>query len=173
MSEAAVNNNEIENVESVTILEPESGSRLKRLFAYIIDMILLVLALSPLMGFLGIFDTIKAGGITIELIVLIILLNLMAFLILNGYLLIRYGQTIGKWILGIAIINLEQEVPHIVRLMLLRYLPFWIIVYVPLIGGLIPILDALFIFRKDKRCLHDLLAGTMVIAYEHQNEIKE
>jgi uncharacterized RDD family membrane protein YckC len=29
-------------------------------------------------------------------------------------------------------------------------------------------IDALFIFRRDRRCLHDLVAGTKVIAVETQ-----
>jgi len=33
---------------------------------------------------------------------------------------------------------------------------------------LLPLLDVLFIFRDDRRCLHDLLAGTKVVMVEHR-----
>ena len=48
------------------------------------------------------------------------------------------------------------------RMIGLRYLPFWFAGNVPQLA-LIPFVDALFIFRQDRRCLHDLLAGTRVI----------
>ena len=34
---------------------------------------------------------------------------------------------------------------------------------IPFIGGLISIVNICFIFRGDKRCLHDLVAGTQVV----------
>jgi len=34
---------------------------------------------------------------------------------------------------------------------------------VPQVGGLIGLVDILFIFGKERRCLHDLLAGTRVV----------
>lgn len=38
-----------------------------------------------------------------------------------------------------------------------------IFVYIPVIGQYISILNYLFVFRKNRRCLHDLIAGTQVI----------
>jgi uncharacterized RDD family membrane protein YckC len=37
-----------------------------------------------------------------------------------------------------------------------------VIAQIPVLN-LVMIIDPLLIFRKDKRCLHDLLAGTQVI----------
>jgi uncharacterized RDD family membrane protein YckC len=34
---------------------------------------------------------------------------------------------------------------------------------IPVIGGFLPLVDVLFIFRHDRRCIHDLLAGTNVV----------
>jgi uncharacterized RDD family membrane protein YckC len=46
---------------------------------------------------------------------------------------------------------------------LIRGIVNWIIGAVPMFGGLYSIADVLFIFGKDRRCLHDLLAGTRVV----------
>jgi hypothetical protein len=34
---------------------------------------------------------------------------------------------------------------------------------VPFLGGLVALVDVLFIFGPSKRCLHDLVAGTKVV----------
>ena len=34
----------------------------------------------------------------------------------------------------------------------------------PAIGGIIQLVDILFIFRDDRKCIHDLIAGTVVIS---------
>jgi hypothetical protein len=34
---------------------------------------------------------------------------------------------------------------------------------VPILGAIFWITDSLFIFRADRRCLHDLMAGTKVV----------
>jgi uncharacterized RDD family membrane protein YckC len=31
------------------------------------------------------------------------------------------------------------------------------------LGGLLAVVDVLFVFRRDRRCLHDLVAGTRVV----------
>ena len=45
----------------------------------------------------------------------------------------------------------------------LRYLPFWVVGQVWVIGPILSLANPLFIFREDRRCLHDLLAGTKVV----------
>ncbi|MEA2700447.1 MAG: hypothetical protein QOI66_4718, partial [Myxococcales bacterium] len=47
---------------------------------------------------------------------------------------------------------------------LLRGVVNGIISAIPYLGGLYALVDALFIFRDDRRCIHDLIAGTRVIA---------
>lgn len=34
---------------------------------------------------------------------------------------------------------------------------------IPFIGGFMPLIDVLLIFRKSRKCLHDDLAGTIVV----------
>lgn len=73
------------------------------------------------------------------------------------------GQTLGKMMLGTKIVTLADQKPPLWRLLLLRYVPQWIIAFLPAGMSAISLVNALFIFRQDHRCLHDLLAGTKVV----------
>ncbi|UKE68407.1 RDD family protein [Xanthomonas cerealis pv. cerealis] len=75
----------------------------------------------------------------------------------------RTGQTWGKKLLSIRIVDLHGEPPPLWRLIVLRYLPTQLLSLVPVAGNVYALLDALFIFRHDKRCLHDIIAGTQVV----------
>lgn len=108
------------------------------------------------------------------------LIGVVAFLLLHGYLLLNHGQTIGKRLVGTRIVDAQtgQLLPF-TRVYVIRYLwmtPLAIAVglsvaYVPpglvallsaLVGG-INLLDSSLIFGKQKRCLHDYLAGSIVV----------
>ncbi|MNN94322.1 RDD family protein [compost metagenome] len=86
-----------------------------------------------------------------------------AFLLVNGHFLKNYGQTLGKRLLKIAIVDLDGKVPELGNLLLKRYLLWWLLAYIPVVGVLVVLVDYLFIFRADRRCLHDLAAGTRVV----------
>jgi uncharacterized RDD family membrane protein YckC len=85
------------------------------------------------------------------------------FLMLQGIFLFRYSQTIGKLATNIKIVGLNNRSISFLKLILLRYTAWYMISLVPLIGGLILLLGYLLIFTKDRRCLHDLMAGTKVV----------
>jgi uncharacterized RDD family membrane protein YckC len=91
------------------------------------------------------------------------LLGQLVFLILNGYLLLRRGQTIGKLAMSTKITGMDGSLPNFTKIYVLRYFVIGAFRQVPLIGGLITLVDALVIFGKDRRCLHDYIAGTQVI----------
>jgi uncharacterized RDD family membrane protein YckC len=46
---------------------------------------------------------------------------------------------------------------------LLRNWLMMLLQQMPVVNLILPLLDALFIFREDRRCIHDLIAGTKVI----------
>lgn len=94
---------------------------------------------------------------------LLVVYPFLAFFVLHGYLLSRYGQTLGKRILGIAIVTLDNRVPAFFPLIAQRYLTQWLAGMVPGIGILLRLADILVIFRSDRRCIHDHLAKTKVI----------
>lgn len=92
------------------------------------------------------------------------LLEIVLFMALNSYLLKEYGQTLGKRIVGIAVIGEDGHKLSLQEMILKRYLPFWLIAYVPLFGFIVTIGNFMAIFRGNKRrCLHDDLAKTVVI----------
>ena len=88
----------------------------------------------------------------------------LVLLVINLMWLIQRGQTIGKRIVGIRIAGLESDAnPGGVKTVLLRGIVNGIIGAVPGVGAFYSLVDILFIFGKDRRCLHDLLASTRVI----------
>ena len=73
------------------------------------------------------------------------------------------GQTWGKKVLGIKIVDLAGAKPPIGRLLGARYLPMQLVGNVPFVGPVLAIVNVLLIFRGDRRCGHDLIAGTQVV----------
>lgn len=79
-------------------------------------------------------------------------------------LLVKYGQSLGKRALGIRIVtNSDERVPGFIKVWLLRMWVPSLIAGIPYIGIVVWLVDNLFIFRDDRRCLHDLIAETKVI----------
>lgn len=95
---------------------------------------------------------------------LVLLACALALMILQGYLLTEYGQTVGKKLMDIRIVRHEDESkPGFVRAFVLRLLLPGMFGAIPFVGPAFTLVDALFIFRPDRRCVHDLIAGTMVV----------
>lgn len=55
------------------------------------------------------------------------------------------------------------QVPKLVTLLGLRYGVVGLVSLIPGVGGLFSIVDILLIFRADRRCAHDHIAGTKVV----------
>ena len=53
--------------------------------------------------------------------------------------------------------------PGFVRGVALRSWVFGALAFIPSVGGLAFLADLLHVFRRDRRCLHDLVAGTTVV----------
>lgn len=90
---------------------------------------------------------------------------LLIYFLINGYLLATKGQSIGKLLLRIAIVDKDtHEVPPLSRIFLRRYMiidAMFIINFV--LSMIIELVDVLSIFRRDRRMIHDMLANTIVI----------
>ena len=151
----------------------------QRFAAFMLDGVFMVISMMFLLQFMGMtdFDPSKANdaqAMQAEILakfaalsngqkVFISLFPYISFLVLHGYLLSHYGQTIGKRIMGIAIVTMDNRVPAFVPLIVQRYLVQWLAGRVPVIGSLLRLVDILAIFRPDRRCIHDHLAKTKVI----------
>jgi len=138
------------------------ASRWSRLWAVLIDIVILVPLLVMAIifmpdSFVSDLDTDYSGDL------LSALLGNVLFLLLQGYLLLKRGQTIGKYVMNIAIVSVStNKKPDFFPLYIKRYLVLGLVSSIPFLE-FIAIADGLFIFRKDKRCLHDIIAGTKVI----------
>ena len=140
------------------------GGRGERLAAAIIDGLIMLVILIPAMYmsgyFSGILQGVKPSYGTQALWGVIGFAVLVA---VQGYPLSEKGQTWGKMALKLKIVDLAGNKPEFVRMLGLRYGINQLIALIPFIGGLYGIVDVLFIFREDRRCIHDLLAGTRVV----------
>lgn len=81
----------------------------------------------------------------------------------NCYLLYKNGQTMAKKLLNIKIVRTDNSHANFGRVFWLRAFLVNIVYQIPIVGGIFFLLDVLFIYRSDQRCLHDLIADTKVI----------
>ena len=140
-----------------------------RLGAVIIDALIIFPILFGIAKATGFWDTMLprlANGIPLskEEHIIAFLVGQTLFLILNGSLLANHGQTIGKRIMKVKIVDMEGKQVGFLKLYSLRYLVFSLISQIPVAGGLLSLLNVLFIFGKERRCLHDRITGTKVVA---------
>ncbi|HEY3756378.1 MAG TPA: RDD family protein [Opitutaceae bacterium] len=93
------------------------------------------------------------------------LLLLLGLALVQLLLLSFRGQTVGKLLVRVRIVRFPDGAPAgFTRAWLLRSVVMTLICEViPIAGNVIWLADILFIFRPDHRCLHDLLAGTIVV----------
>ena len=153
----------VQNMTS-NIPQEKTASRWHRFVAAIIDTIILMLVTVPVVYFTGGFEGINEGyqpstGYNL----LMSFFSVCAFVLLNGKLLTSKGQTIGKKLINIRICTLEGDVPSLKNHLLKRYAIFFIPGQIPYIGNLFSIVNILYIFGEEKRCLHDKVAGTKVV----------
>ena len=141
------------------------ADRWKRLGGALIDSLIAMAISFPVMLVGGVFRQIMEGErMTLGQQLFFFVFGLVVFLAVNGYLLAKQGQTVGKRLVGTRIVSHENgQILPFGRVFGLRYLPLFLISQVPFLGSLFALVDVLFIFREDHRCVHDLIAGTHVV----------
>ena len=167
----------------------ELASRTRRLVATLIDMVLVPTLSVALVLITGTTedaeDYLSLAGLALS----ILGLSIVAYLLLNGISLWRHGQTLGKRLLKIALAQPNKmdtgsgntKVPALWRLVCLRALFFPILFFIPFlvlappftafwIISAIACVDQLFIFTTNRRTLHDLLSGTIVVKVTNQGD---
>jgi uncharacterized RDD family membrane protein YckC len=137
-----------------------------RFFASLIDALIMgTLTFVPLFiiyGFSGLFELRSQNELFYTLITFVA--GQLVFLSIQGWLLINYGQTVGKKFMEIKIVDLNGNLPSFGKVYGFRYLSMSIMPLLPGLGGLLSLVDILCIYRKDRRCIHDMIAGTKVIS---------
>lgn len=142
----------------------EIATRGDRFVATIIDGVILLLLSAPFFYFIGVWDTPTEGApFPIVKLLLTALSGFTIYMVVNGWLLAKHGQTVGKRYVKIKIVSITGEQVSLQRILLARLLPIQLMSFIPVIGNIITLIDVLFIFRKDRRCIHDLIAGTKVV----------
>jgi uncharacterized RDD family membrane protein YckC len=91
------------------------------------------------------------------------LIGMVAFLAVQGYFLATRSQTIGKMVVNTKIVSDSGQPLSFGELYLKRYLIPQIASILPYVGGLIGLINVLAIFRSNRKCVHDEIAGTKVI----------
>jgi uncharacterized RDD family membrane protein YckC len=140
------------------------ATRGKRLSASLIDSLLIGVITLPIIYYTGAWDDIYKGippstGYSIA----IGICGLVAFLLINGKLLVENGQTLGKKVVGIRIVDMEGNKASIKKQLFPRYAFYFLPGQVPVVGQIVSMVNILWIFGKPRRCLHDYVAGTKVV----------
>jgi uncharacterized RDD family membrane protein YckC len=159
-----------------TSLRYKRATRTDRFLGYVIDKIAI------LIGFALINYALKRNYPTsllqmlqkrfvIDSVFFLFLEFILAFILINAYFLVKNQQTLGKVCLGIKIVGMDQTRVSLLKILFLREILFWgpwsflsvfpeIFVVCYLFSLLI---NALFIYRQDRRCLHDWACQTRVV----------
>jgi uncharacterized RDD family membrane protein YckC len=162
---------ESEIIAEETGATQEVASRSQRLLASFADGMLVGLILVTLVILLSVFDPVVAITQESPILsqVILVLSSLVVYFLLNGKLLITNGQTLGKRSAKIKIVDLNGQLPAVKKHLIKRYSVSMLIQCIPVIGAVLALINFLMIFGKQKRCGHDLFAGTKVVKCQSGN----
>ena len=153
---------------------PGLAARWRRLVAVLVDFALVPAVALVLMLVTGVLEHAEAWAEWWRPIARAAGLVLAAYLLLNGWLLARRGQTVGKWLLRVRIAAAGVDAPPAFWKLLVRAFGLAVLAFgMGLLAGgatlafgatcAIFLADALCIMGAKRRCLHDTLLGTEVV----------
>jgi uncharacterized RDD family membrane protein YckC len=151
--------------------EHELADRGTRFAAAMLDSAVSLLIVVPLMigAWPTIMSSIKAGKqlsyvwwVGTEPLQIVGAVALVALVTFQAYLVTTTGQSIGKRICNIRIVRIDDGPAGFVHGVLLRGWLFGAAGYIRFLSW-VGLVDVLFIFRHNRRCLHDQVAGTKVV----------
>ncbi|MCA9626302.1 MAG: RDD family protein [Myxococcales bacterium] len=142
--------------------ETRLADRDQRLMAAITDGLLLIVSVAAGLAIASQFMELDLAdpdaGVRLQIAALV---SSVPMNVIQWYLVAKSGQTIGKKMQRIRIVRMDGQPVGFVHGVALRS---WVLGAVRFIVTCMPILDCLYIFREDRRCIHDLIADTQVIA---------
>lgn len=152
------------------------AGRWTRFAAALVDGLLLMAITMPVTLLTGFAARFEAQEVSFLEQMTMSLLGIAMMLLVNGYPLATRGQTIGKMVTNIQIVDVQTGglLPFL-RVYVYRYL--WMLplsVVVELVPGksdnhlvsIVGVVNTLFIFGPARRCLHDYIAGSKVVLYQ-------
>ena len=117
---------------------------------------------------LGIFEHQQAYE-PVQFVLRLFALIFLCYLLVNGWLMHKHGQTLGKRILGLRVVgNTDGQLLPLWKLLIRYFTVLGLLAISALVPGAIVLLlvlaviDLLFMFTSKRRCLHDLLVGSTV-----------
>jgi uncharacterized RDD family membrane protein YckC len=144
-----------------------------RLGAAILDTVIVTIVLVP--GFMGIVPTylaamrssgepvFHASMLQLDGSMIFTLLGLIAWTAITARLVWANGQTIAKRMVGIKVVRKDGSRASFARIFWLRNVVNSIPNFIPLVGYVYGLVDALLIFGATRQCLHDRIADTIVV----------
>jgi uncharacterized RDD family membrane protein YckC len=155
--------------------EPQLATLSQRFLGAFIDGLITFAVVFPLSLGVGFFwttsrptierpDQIAAafgGGLLQNVVVQILGFGL--FVAIHWKFLNATGQTIGKKVAKTRIVTMAGTKPSMGDLIGKRYAFMNLIGLIPVVGGIVSLIGILLVFRRDRRCLHDLIGGTQVV----------
>lgn len=150
---------------------PPLASRWHRFLAMLLDTLILMAVVLPLEWMTGSFErSMQASNSVFIFHAEDILWSAVSFgvwMLLNWQHLLT-GQTIGKRALHLKVVRKDGSSCDRNRIILWRTLPPQVAIFIPFIGILLVLADALSIFRPSRHMLHDDIADTKVIDLRQQ-----
>lgn len=175
-------NNQFDDEEEMELATPG-----KRILAYLLNCLIGLIAYIPLIWgamsmYGGSMSAIESGtavpepsGFALGLIGLGSIL-ILAYLVFQAVLMSKTGQSLGKRIMKIKVVNEDGDNPGFVGTVLMREvvpnIALTVIGLIPFLGGIVQIgfwiacLVMLFLVDRDRRTLQDMIAKTYVVDAE-------
>lgn len=154
----------------------ELARRFTRFASAMVDGLLVVPLIIPTMFLTGHYQRMQAGEASVVEQLLFSLAGMLAFLAVHGYFVVTRGQSIGKILTKIQVVDANNgTLLPFMRVVVLRY--WWMapaVILVAIIPGqadnfivnILSLVDAGLIFSAERRCLHDYIAGSKVVMYQ-------
>ena len=143
-------------------IDPNLADRGARLGAVLLDAVIAFGFCLP--GFIVLWTGGKDDNTMSTIAFILIALGFLALAVIQIYLLSTKGQTLGKKVVGVKIVRYADSTnPGFVYACLLRAIVPSLISNIPFLGVIFALVDVCFIFGEERRCLHDLIAGTKVV----------
>ncbi|MCK5120380.1 MAG: RDD family protein [Methylococcales bacterium] len=104
------------------------------------------------------YDTMEAKRIYIVIVYSILVC-------IQVYFLTKRGQSIGKMLfkIRISLLNNPNEVPSFFKVIILRIVINDLMYVIPIVGLIYLVLNYCLALFKPQRCIHDYIAGTIVV----------
>jgi uncharacterized RDD family membrane protein YckC len=152
----------------------EYASRWLRLWGAILDTFIVGATSGFVFFVLGFYSKMVAQEESGQMdVIYMSLTGMTIYLVVNIPLIYTRGQTIGKMACGTVVVTKDFRQVSGNRYLFLRIVPFWFIGLVPYVDDVFGLVDSLAIFRREKNCLHDDIAGTRVIMYRDLQRLRK